>query len=125
LETPWQQDDSKSRSSSSSGADSQAKITPAVVVQMPSAGCGGLRTEYLFLHHCLGRKGNRIQGLVGNHSAGLSHPHPCRFDGSLLIGACSLLDLYRHIQPAGLCLEPLLHRLLKGWRPIGFWPESC
>lgn len=65
LEAPWQQD-----------GWLQAKITPEALVQSPSAGCGALRTEYLLLHHSLGGKRNRMQGLAGNHLAGLGHPRP-------------------------------------------------
>lgn len=31
----------------------QATIDAAALVQIPGAGCGVLRTEYLFLHYCL------------------------------------------------------------------------
>lgn len=43
-----------------------AEITAAALVQTPSAGCGVLRTEYLFLQCCLGGERSRIQDLAGN-----------------------------------------------------------
>lgn len=43
-----------------------AKITAAALAQTRSAGCGILRTEYLFLQCCLGGKRSRIHDLAGN-----------------------------------------------------------
>lgn len=54
-----------------------AKITAAALVQTPSAGCGVLRTEYLFLQCCLGGERSRIQDLAGNYLGRLGASSPC------------------------------------------------
>lgn len=83
-----------------------AEITAAALVQTPSAGCGVLRTEYLFCSAALEGREAESRTWLGTVWVGLGHPPA--FDSSPLIGAYPTLVCIRTPSQLESALSPYM-----------------